>query len=843
MQAADLLKAEQDFLYEEQVLRDPHHAKAWVHYLEAKKDSPPKIRFLIYERAVQALPGSYKLWYHYLQERLRLIRGLPVKHPLVEDTNNAFQRALVFLHKMPTIWVMALTFLSKQPLITYTRHMFDRALQALPVTQHDRIWPLYITWIKHIDVPETAVRVYRRFLMYDPTQAEDYVTFLKSVNRWDEAAKILANLVNDDNFTSLHNKSKHELWAELCELLVKHADRIYSLDVDAIIRGGIRKYSQEIGRLWCFLAEYYIRLGHFAKARDVYEESLSSVMTVRDFTLCFEGYSRFEESMVSAIMPNEENELAEEDEDADEQLEDASTDIDLGLLRLERLTIRRPLLLNSVLLRQNPHNAAEWLNRVKLYKPEQAEDILKTYAQAVTTVDPQKATGPPQALWIEYAKFYESHEDLDNARVVFQKATQANFRQVAQLATVWCEWAEMELRHKNYEGALQVMRDATDQGRVSKSTIREDDTTIPVQQRLYKSLKLWSLYVDLEESLGTLESTKAVYERILEHRIATPQMILNYASLMEENKFFEDSFRVYERGVALFPFPAVMPIWTTYLSKFVARYAGSKAERARELFEMAVEKVPEKDAKTLYLLYAKFEEDYGLARRAMLVYDRACRHCGAEDKFELYNLYLRRASESFGITRTREIYQKALESLPDAQLKTICLQFAQMEKSLGEIDRARAIFVYGSQFCDPEAANDFWTTWEQFEVDHGNLETFREMWRIKRTVASTFASSNFVANASAAAKAANQQSDQGIISVNPSTSSASVGQKRKEMSSETEDKVVTKKPAVSSSVNVASIAAASSNPDEIDIDMTDSAPAAAASKTGAMDRFKAARGQ
>lgn len=34
---------------------------------------------------------------------------------------------------------------------------------------------------------------------------------------------------------------------------------------------------------------------------------------------------------------------------------------------------RRPLLLNRVLLRQNPHNVQEWLKRVKLYdgKPKQ----------------------------------------------------------------------------------------------------------------------------------------------------------------------------------------------------------------------------------------------------------------------------------------------------------------------------------------------------------------------------------------------------------------------------------------------------------------------------------------
>ena len=43
-------------------------------------------------------------------------------------------------------------------------------------------------------------------------------------------------------------------------------------------------------------------------------------------------------------------------------------DIELRLARFEHLMDRRPLLLNSVLLRQNPHNVHEWLKRVELYK-------------------------------------------------------------------------------------------------------------------------------------------------------------------------------------------------------------------------------------------------------------------------------------------------------------------------------------------------------------------------------------------------------------------------------------------------------------------------------------------
>ena len=55
----------------------------------------------------------------------------------------------------------------------------------------------------------------------------------------------------------------------------------------------------------------------------------------------------------------------------------------------------------------------------------------------------------------------------------------------------------------------------------------------PVQGRLYRSLKLWSFYCDLEESLGTLESARAVYDRILDLRIATPQLVLNYALFLQ----------------------------------------------------------------------------------------------------------------------------------------------------------------------------------------------------------------------------------------------------------------------------------------------------------------------
>lgn len=39
-------------------------------------------------------------------------------------------------------------------------------------------------------------------------------------------------------------------------------------------------------------------------------------------------------------------------------------------------------------------------------------------------------------------------------------------------------------------------------------------------------------------------------------------------------------------------------IWSTYLTKFIARYGGRKLERARDLFEQALDGCPPKYAKS-----------------------------------------------------------------------------------------------------------------------------------------------------------------------------------------------------------------------------------------------------
>jgi pre-mRNA-splicing factor SYF1 len=62
-------------------------------------------------------------------------------------------------------------------------------------------------------------------------------------------------------------------------------------------------------------------------------------------------------------------------------------------------------------------------------------------------------------LYVNFAKFYEeggskdpetgeprNEPDVEQARQIFERATRVPFKSVDELAEVWCEFAELELR-------------------------------------------------------------------------------------------------------------------------------------------------------------------------------------------------------------------------------------------------------------------------------------------------------------------------------------------------------------------------------------------------------------
>jgi pre-mRNA-splicing factor SYF1 len=170
-------------------MRNPYSVKSWLRYIEHKtKSKNYNATYLVFERALKLLSGSYKIWYKYLTYRRSIVKLKPINDVEYEELNNVYERALAFMHKvrsnsfvlmawfgsdeyfvftlfkMPRIWIDYCEFLSEQCVITRARKAFDRALRSLPITQHSRIWPLYIKLVNSHNIPDTGVKVYRRYL-------------------------------------------------------------------------------------------------------------------------------------------------------------------------------------------------------------------------------------------------------------------------------------------------------------------------------------------------------------------------------------------------------------------------------------------------------------------------------------------------------------------------------------------------------------------------------------------------------------------------------------------------------------------------------------------------------
>lgn len=125
----------------------------------------------------------------------------------------------------------------------------------------------------------------------------------------------------------------------------------------------------------------------------------------------------------------------------------------------------------------------------------------------------------------------------------------------------------------------------------------------------------------------------------------------------------------------------------------------------------------------------------------------------------------------------------------------MCLRYAELERRLGEIDRARAIFIHASQFSDPRADPDFWQKWREFEATHGNQDTFREMLKIRRSVQAQFNTSvnvmaaQILADKQDITKLTLPQTDMEILERAAALAAADEAKKKAEVTTEMEELV------------------------------------------------------
>jgi pre-mRNA-splicing factor SYF1 len=649
---------------------------------------------------------------------------------------DSYETCLSSLNRMPRLWIMYLEFLVENRDITRFRRTVNLALQSLPITQHERIWDVVMNrfiYQTEFAVPLlTSKTLYKRYIQLSPASRDDYIDFLIEREDFADAVIELLNVIHSEDDNSLHYMN----YFKLVNIISKNSNKLSNLvvsdvDLPSIIRAGLSKFPDEIGNLWNHLADYYIRLGLFTKAIEIYEEALESVRAVVDFSVVFNSYQSFLDLLLKT------------------KIEQGSPDVEMELMRLELLLDRRSEILSQVLLRQNPNNVIEWVKRTKLVRIANFPDkVISTFETAIETIDPTSPNlvGKLSQIWIEYAKYF--HENVETTRSVFQKAINYPFRHVDELANVWIEWILFEVRQFIQKGGdttslMEIAHRAINQYRGSpKATI---------QSQLFKSVKLWNLVLDLEESFSgesNPDLVRAIYETMIELKVITPLLLLDYSRFEYRRNFFEKSVQILQKGISLFPWPNCRDIWIYYLDQVAniqrKRYS---VERIRDLLESAICDCPKEHVGVFYFQFYKFELEEGFSGDAIGVLRRAVTALMTvpASAMGFINLALAECMRIEGAVGVRRIFEDAIQTFSknDKLVIEFCMEYCGFEQRLGQLERGRKLLAHGSQYANPKKFEYFWDFWKNYEISHGNEETYKNMKRVRRAVEIAFSDKHF----------------------------------------------------------------------------------------------------
>ena len=751
-------------------IQNPYNFKSWWDTLSSSREAPFSIRKKIFQVSLHYLPGSYKLWYNYLKEEREYVQSnynIPNKH--YDEVNMIHEQALIYMMKMPIIWINYIQFMMEQNSITKTKIIFNKALQSIPITQHKKLWDIYIPWIESLSgCHRTKIEIFKRYTKFNPDYKEKFINYLIGIKEFNLAIYLIIEILNEENFYSKENKSQYYYWIMLCQIINNYPEEINlskynkDLDVDKVIRHGIKKYTDEVGNLWVTLANYYIKMGLIEKAREIFEEALEKILTVRDFSLIFNAYLNFEQEMMKqnlftnndldnnnlleSINENKDNNLQslelkelenalidlnieeigkEENNDDIKKNEldkkDSQKDSNLkkfNFIRVNNLLQRRPFLLNSTILRRNPNNVAEWLKRIELMKDKNDFKLIKNlYEESLNTIKINEAYGNLSELYISYANFYEENKNIKKANEIYYKGCNLNFKKTDENVNLWCLWCEMNIRQKRYQDAYRIIKFIC-------------TNNANKYYKYNRNIKLWSLYVDLEMNLikNNEKQIIYIYTKMIEYKIANIETIFNFIIYLEKIKNYEKIYNIYEQSLDLFNWPNAYDICICYLVDFINHYKNEKIEIFRDIIQNII--IFSGHLKIFYYIYAFYEEKYGLYNHCIDILKEASQNVKEEEKPEIHSVIIAKCAKYFGIGKVRLAFDDAMNNLEKSYVLEIGLKYISIEIKLKEINRARGIFKYLGKLFNPdnkEYKEEFWEMWDNFEKIYGDSTTYQEM--------------------------------------------------------------------------------------------------------------------
>ena len=359
-----------------------------------------------------------------------------------------------------------------------------------------------------------------------------------------------------------------------------------------------------------------------------------------------------------------------------------------------------------------PEEAA-WSAYIKLEKRYGEYARARAIFRRLTIVHPEPRN------WIKWARFEEENGTSELAREVFGTAIEMLGDHFVD-EKLYMAYARFEAKLKEYERARAIYKYALDQ--------------LPRS----RSVNLHKAYTTFEKQFGDREGVEDVilskrrvqYEEQVRENPKNYDNWIEFARL-EETLGNEDRVRdVYERAIAQIPPTQEKRHWRRYIYLWIfyalwEEMENSDIERARQIYKECLKLIPHRTftfAK-IWLMMAQFETRQMQIANARKTLGQAIGMC---PKDKLFKGYIELELKLFEFVRCRTLYQKHIEWNPENSQAWI--KFAELERGLDDLDRARAIFELAVEQNQLDMPELLWKAYIDFEEEEGEYERTRQLY-------------------------------------------------------------------------------------------------------------------
>lgn len=250
---------------------------------------------------------------------------------------------------------------------------------------------------------------------------------------------------------------------------------------------------------------------------------------------------------------------------------------------------------------------------------------------------------------------------------------------------------------------------------------------------------LYDAYIQFEKEHGSKDSIENViltkrrhfYEQEIAKNPLNYDNWFDYSRLEESANEIQRAREIYEKAIAQIPPIEEKLHWKRYIFLWL-NYAtfeemhAKDSERAKKVFEKIVQLVPHEKFtfSKLWIMYAQLFIRQKELDNARKVFGSAIGKCPRE---KVIRAYIGMELQLGNVDRCRKIYEKYIELFPENA--NAWVQYGQLEQSLDEIGRARAIFEIAVE-QNLDMPENVWKSYIDMEIGISEWERVRHLYRL-----------------------------------------------------------------------------------------------------------------